>query len=498
MLVIDERASILHGMERRTIYRWTTRYVVLGIMVLAGLAWARWAPALSGWVPALLSACALLSFRRGRLLSVYMIVLFGFTLGWWRGGQFMGEVRYLESISRQKVTIVGTVLNDSLYNDRGAISFDLGSLQLESPELRRIVGKIGVSGYGERMIYRGDEVRVTGNFYPGRGSYVAWLSYAQLEVTARSQNVLYAVTRDFSAGMQSALPEPQASFGMGLLVGQRDTMPKAASEMLAAVGLTHIIAVSGYNLTILVRATRRLLAKRSKFQATLAGLALIAAFLVVTGAMPSIFRASIISTLSLGAWYFGRNLKPMVLISLTAAGTALWSPLYVWFDIGWYLSFLAFFGVLIVAPYARRHLLKGKKRGMLGEMLLETTAAQIMVLPIILYIFHDSSFAALLANMLVLPLIPLAMITGFVAGLAGMLIPALAGWFAWPARWILTYLLDAAALVARIPHMEFSVEISVAAMLLMYGVLLSVVLVWWRKSLKNAKLTDSNDTNIVV
>lgn len=410
----------------------------------------------------------------------------------------MGEVRYLTSISRQKVTIVGTVLNDSLYDERGAISFDLGSLQLETPETRKLVGKIGVSGYGERMIYRGDQVRVTGNFYPGRGSYVAWLSYAQLEVTARSQNVLYAATREFSAGMQSALPEPQASFGMGLLVGQRDTLPKETSDMLAAVGLTHIIAVSGYNLTILVRATRRLLAKRSKFQATVAGLVLVGAFLVVTGAMPSIFRASIISTLSLGAWYYGRNLKPMVLISLTAAGTALWSPLYLWSDIGWYLSFLAFFGVLIVAPYARTHLLKGKKRGILGEMLLETTAAQITVLPIILYIFHDSSYAALLANILVLPLIPLAMVAGFIAGLAGTFVPAIAGWFAWPARWLLTYILDIAALVAKIPHMKFSVEISAAAMLAMYTALLLVVFIWWRKSAKNAKLTDDNKTNIVV
>ncbi len=480
------------------VYRRTTRYVLFGAAILAGLALARWAGVLSGWVPVLFGIFAALSFRQGRLVSVYAVILFGLSLGWWRGGQFMGEVKYLESISREKVTIVGTVLNDSIYNQRGAISFDLGSLKLESPYQREIIGKIGVSGYGERMIYRGDEVRVTGNFYPGRGSYVAWLSYAQLEVTARSQNVLYAVTRDFSAGMQSALPEPHASFGMGLLVGQRDTMPKATSEMLAMVGLTHIIAVSGYNLTILVRATRRLLAERSKFQATMAGLALIAAFLVVTGAMPSIFRASIISTLSLGAWYFGRNLRPMVLISLTAAGTALWSPLYLWSDIGWYLSFLAFFGVLIVAPYARKHLLKGKQRGLLGEMLLETSAAQLMVLPIILYIFHDSSFVALLANLLVLPLIPLAMITGFIAGLAGMLIPVFAGWFAFPARWLLTYLLDIAALVARIPHMEFSVEISAAMMVAMYAVILSFVFIWWRKSLKNDKITDSNDTNIVV
>src|SRR5690606_25336503 len=118
----------------------------------------------------------------------------------------------------------GRVLNDSIYDDRGAISFDMGSLVLlDQGGERRIIGKVGVSGYGEKMIYRGDEVRVEGKFYPGRGSYVAWLSYADLEVTARSQSIVYTATRKFAAGIQTALPEPQASFGLGICTGQRDT-----------------------------------------------------------------------------------------------------------------------------------------------------------------------------------------------------------------------------------------------------------------------------------
>src|SRR5690606_22117849 len=102
----------------------------------------------------------------------------------------------------------------------------------------------------------------------------------------------------FAAGLQSALPEPQASFGLGILIGQRDTLPEKTSDMLKMVGLTHIIAVSGYNLTVLVRFTRRLLAKRSKFQATAGAIARILAFLLVTGGQPSIVRAAIISILS--------------------------------------------------------------------------------------------------------------------------------------------------------------------------------------------------------
>ncbi len=480
-------------MERRTVYRRTTRYILACAAVLAGLAWSRVGGEISGWWPIIFGLVFITSFRQARILSVYAALVFGLSLGWWRGGLYMTEVNFLETISKEQVTVTGKVLNDSLYDNRGAISFDLGSLRLLTSEGERpIIGKVGVSGYGERMIYRGDEVVVSGKFYPGRGSYVAWMSYAQLEVVGRSQSVVFDVTRQFAAGIQSALPEPQASFGLGILIGQRDTLPEQTSEILAMVGLTHIIAVSGYNLTILVRATRRMFAKRSKFQAMLAACVLIISFLIVTGAQPSIVRASIISMLSLGAWYFGRRMKAMLIILLTAAGTALWNPLYLWSDIGWYLSFLAFFGVLMVASVLKKRLYKERKPGVIGELALESFAAQLMTLPLILFIFNDSNYLVLLANLLVVPLIPLGMITAFVAGLAGMLVPAIAGWFAWPARLILTYLLDMAGLVARIPNMQFSVVLSTWSMVFFYATILLITAIWWQKLPKNAKVTDTN------
>ncbi len=409
----------------------------------------------------------------------------------------MREVRFLDEIARDRVVIIGRALSDSIYDEKAALSFDLGDLRLESSADRHIIGKIGVSGHGEDMIYRGDQVRVSGKFNPGRGSYVAWLNYADLEVVSRSQSLVYTATREFAAGLQSALPEPQASFGLGLLVGQRDTLPERTSDILKAVGLTHIIAVSGYNLTILVRFTRRLLAKRSKFQAMLGAVILILTFLLITGGQPSIVRASIISLLSLGAWYYGRNIKPLVLILLTAAGTALWNPMYLWSDIGWYLSFLAFFGVLVVAPAARARIFRRREAGAFSQLVIESMAAQIMTLPIILFIFNDSSYVVLLANLLVVPLIPLAMTFTFIAGLSGALMPQLAGWVAWPSRYLLTYMLDIAELVARIPGMRFSVKLNALTMMILYGIILGVTAIWWQKTRSSSKITDINDTNIV-
>ncbi len=485
-------------MERRTRYRRTTRFIACGAAVLAGLAWARFAADISGWWPVIVGLLALVSFRKARVVSLYAVILFGFTLGWYRGGQFMSEVTFLSTLEKDQVTIVGKALTDGMYDERASLAFDMGSLQLESPEQKELVGKVGVSGFGERAVYRGDVVRVTGKFYPARGGRVAYLNFAKLEVTGRSQSVAYKITREFSAGMQSALPEPQASFALGLLIGQRSTLPESTEAVLAAVGLTHIVAVSGYNLTILVRATRRMLAKRSKFQAMIGASALILSFLLVTGASPSIVRASIISLLALGSWYYGRVIRPMVLILFAASVTALWNPLYLWSDIGWYLSFLAFFGVLVVAPLAKQRIFGAKKTGVMTDLIIESMAAQLMTLPLILYIFNDSSFVILLANLLVVSFIPLAMLLSFIAGLAGMLIPAFAGWFSWPARYLLTYILDVATLVSRIPNMQFSITISTPVMISMYVTVLLILLIWWQKSAQAGRITDVKESNFIL
>src|SRR3954470_8823983 len=103
------------------------------------------------------------------------------------------------------------------------------------------------------------------------------------------------------------------------------------------VGLTHIIAVSGYNLTIILHASRRVLGKRSKRMSTFLSLSLIVVFLLLAGASASIVRAAIVSVLSIWASYYGRGFKPLNLLALTAAITALANPVYVWSDLSWYL-----------------------------------------------------------------------------------------------------------------------------------------------------------------
>jgi competence protein ComEC len=413
----------------------------------------------------------IVSLRRQSVYVLCCLIVLGFGAGWWRGSAMMRDLSPYRELTKQQVTFIARVTEDGVYGARYQLTFSVDRVHFVQPYNRDVPGSVMVAGFGAMSVYRGDIVKVSGKLYPARGNMVARVSFAELQVLTRGTSPIDELRRKFGAGLQSALPEPAASFGLGLLIGQRSTLPEDIAETLTIVGLTHIIAVSGYNLTILVEATKRLLGGRSKYQMTVTCIALIGTFLLITGNSPSIVRASIISMLSIMVWYFGRTIKPVVLLLTAATVTILANPAYVWGNVSWYLSFLAFYGVVVLGPLATRRLYGDRQPGLVAKILIESLCAEIMTLPYVLYIFGQMSHVSLVANVLVAAFVPLAMLLCAVAGLAGMLVPFIAGWFAWPARVVLTYMLDVAQLLSRIPG-AFSTGIgfSFRQMLACYGI----------------------------
>lgn len=420
----------------------------------------------------------------------------GLALGWARGAAFLPELRAYDDRMYKPLTLQGTALDDSVYDEHGQITFDASNLMLEDG--RSLQGGIIVAGRGVPMVYRGDKVKVTGSLRPTRGSKQARMSFATIAVLERSRNPIHAFRRTFSAGMLSAVSEPHASFGLGLLVGQRDTLPEDVREQLSTVGLTHIIAVSGYNLTIIVLMVRRLTGSRSKYQATVAALGLIVIFLMITGFSASIVRASIVSVLGLLAWYYGRQLHPVVTILFAAAVTAYARPFYIWSDVGWYLSFLAFTGVLVIAPVLTARLFPRSQSAPLIPMVaIETFCAQLMTIPIVLYVFGTLSVVSLVANLLVVPFIPIAMLAALCAGLAGAYMPMLVRFVSWPAELILKYMLETARQMSQLPFAQISLQIPWQVMLGLYMTI--AVLVWLvarRNAARRGILTDEHTVSM--
>jgi competence protein ComEC len=307
----------------------------------------------------------------------------------------------------------------------------------------------------------------------------ASMSSAELTKLQKSSNQDYALRiRDwFAAGIRRAIPEPQASLGAGFLTGQHSDLPGNLEEELRIVGLTHAVVASGSNLTILVGFMRRSLLRVSKYTATLAGGLMTASFVLVAGMSPSMTRAGLVTALSLAAWYYGRRINPLVLLPLAAGITTLYNPSYVWGDLGWYLSFGAFIGVLVIAPLVQ-HYFWGKdyQPNILMETFIGTISAQIATMPVILFSFGTFSSYALLANMLVVPLIPLAMLLTFVGGIAGVLIPALAGIVGWPASMVMHYMTTVISKTASLPGSQGEINYGLIALVASYAAMLALIL----------------------
>jgi len=418
----------------------------------------------------------------------------GLSLGLWRGTSEQQALKAYEPLLNKVVSLKGQVIEDVSHGDKGDIRLQLKDVHIDDQPLH---GKVWMSIDTKQEIKRSDTIIVRGKLGEGFGNIPASMSGADLiglQATSKADTALRF--RDwFANGIRRAIPEPQASLGSGFLVGQHASLPGELEDQLKIVGLTHAVVASGSNLTLLVGVTRRLFLRISKYTATLSGGLMTAGFILITGLSPSMTRAGLVTGLSLAAWYYGRRIHPMVLLPLAATITTIATPAYVWGDIGWYLSFGAFAGVLILAPLLQ-HYFWGKdyKPNIMMEILIGTTAAQVATMPVILFSFGTYSTYALIANLLVLPLVPIAMLLTFIAGIAGVWFGGLAHVIGAPASWVMKYMTTVIDWVANLPGAQGEIGYATVALITSYGLILLFTAYMWRITSHSF----SSDRNILI
>jgi competence protein ComEC len=413
-------------------------------------------------------------------------------LGLWRGTVADGMYVLYEPLIGSTVTITGVVSEDSDIDKNGNIVLRLKYVTYKNVELPGMIwASLDVK---KADVQRSDNIEVSAKLGEGFGTFGASMYRAQLVNVQRPVpgDIALYVRNWFADAIRTAIPAPESSLGIGYLVGQRRGLPEELDTALKTAGLTHIVVASGYNLTILVRFARRYFAKISKYLAALISGSLIAGFIAVTGLSPSMSRAGLVTGLSLLAWYYGRKIHPLVLLPFAAAATILINPSYAWGDIGWQLSFMAFAGVMLLAPLMQAFYFGGKKPGIVRQILGETIAATIMTLPIILVSFGMMSNVAVIANLLVLPLVPLAMLLTFIAGVGAIILPGAALVIGFAGYIVLNYMTQVAHFLAGLSWATTEVEFTLTAAVLTYSLTITWMLYMnWRTKI------DLRDVNIV-
>lgn len=283
------------------------------------------------------------------------------------------------------------------------------------------------------------------------------INYGAVEKTGENTSAysgfmrgLFALRQWFVDGLNQALPEPASSLASGILLGGKQGLGTKLLEAFTRTGLLPVVVLSGYNIMIIAVAVLSLTSRlKKRISLPIAGI-VITLFVIATGAGTSAVRALLMGLLALFARALDRSADALRILLATFVLMIAWNPLTLLHDPGFQFSFAATAGLIILStPIATRLLFI--RSTMMREIVSSTCSAQLFVLPLLLYQTGNLSFVSILANVLVLPVIPFAMLLSFIAGLFGALIPSSGAVIGLPAWLLLSYSIGVAELFARFP-----------------------------------------------
>ncbi len=451
---------------------------------------------------AFLALCALglLFLRRRRVFAVGLLTLGLCSLGWWRYAVSIPNIGegHIAFYNGHEVRLRGVVSEEPDAHDQSTRYRldDLALVDARAQTSRALDGRLLFTARPLPAYRYGDVFEFTCGLKKPEPfkefDYAAYLSreniYAlcafpeQVRLIASGQGnplkaKLLAGKSLFAASVARILPEPHAAFLGGLLYGARRSIPEDLQEDFRRTGTAHLVALSGYNISVVAGFILAIfiwlsVPRRAAFPLAVVS---IGCFIILAGAGASLVRAGIMGGVVLLAKSAGRISRVRNVLALSAAIMLLQNPKILAFDVGFQLSFAATLGLVAFGPY-----FTGKFSFLtswlgLREAASATFSAIIATLPLILHQFGTLSLIAPLANILVVPMMPITMMTGFLAGLLGLVstvLGTIAGYFAWLP---LQYEISVIRYLARFPVAER--PISSALMTGLY-ILLSLFWMW--------------------
>jgi len=300
---------------------------------------------------------------------------------------------------------------------------------------------------------------------------------------ARGAGLLNTFRTQVDAHVQGLFNEPYAGLLGGILYGARAGVSAQLLTDFQRTGLSHVMAISGYNITIMVTALSILAVytgmRRQHAFWILTGMLIL--FVIFTGASASVVRAGVMGFLVLLARQMGRGSAITRVLLLSASILVLFNPRVLMFDVGFQLSYLSTVGLVYGVPLLEKIFDRVPEMFGLKEITLCTAAALIATTPLILYQFGRFSLIAPVANLLVLPFIPMTMAFGFAALILSFIWTPLCAVFAWIAWVPLAYIVQVVSALSRLEFSSFSLRIALPVMAAYYILMMYVVYVQTKK-----------------
>lgn len=346
----------------------------------------------------------------------------------------------------------------------------LERLDCEHADGRGLAGMVIVD---DLAVDSGSALRATGWLFPlgddpfdgarrraGAGAELdisAYRSEPPTHPVHRSSAFLRASLRDAT----EALPDLRAGLLRGLAIGDTDLMEGATNERFRRSGLTHLVAVSGSNVAIVVGAVA-LAASRVGFRVRIAlSLVALALYIAVVGPDASVLRAGAMGTTILIAVAYGRTSEPLAALGLAVIVCVGLRPELATSP-GLQLSVAATAGIVMGSARLKAWFIG--LPGPLGTFLSVTLAAQLAVAPILIATFGELSIIAPVANLVAVPAVAPATILTLLAGLLEPLMPQVVPFLIVPAELCARWILACADLFGGLSFASLSLPSWVAAL----------------------------------
>ena len=328
------------------------------------------------------------------------------------------------------------------------------------------------------IVAPGQRIALDGRLEPRPDSpYGAYLERTGVAGTIRAEDlelepgpvepaaVLETVRRDAAAALARVLPEPEAGLAAGILIGLRDRVDRELAADFTTAGVSHVVAISGWNIAIVAAAVAALGGSLGRRRRSVLTMLAIVAYVCFSGASPSVVRAAAMAGVVLLARESGRAGRAAAALGWAVVLLLLADPSLI-ADAGFQLSSLATAGLIAWAtPVGGRigRLGGGRVPNWLAESLGVSLAAQAATLPVVLATFGRLAMISPAANLAIVPVVPVAMATGGVALGAGVLAElgapeALAAILAFPGWVALTIMVAVARFAADVPYASATLD----------------------------------------
>lgn len=270
---------------------------------------------------------------------------------------------------------------------------------------------------------------------------------------------IYQVKNYFWQNLNNYLVEPSSSLAKGMLLAARREIPDQLRNDFARVGLSHIIAISGLHIAIIVWLIQSFLIffGLSRKRSFIFLLIILFVYLFLIAFPSSALRASLMVVFVLLGPFLGRNTPSVYSLVLVADIFVLINPYVLLYDIGFQLSFLAVLGLLFYVNFFKKILVFIPEKFKIREVFSVTLAAQVFTWPLIVYNFNIFSVIAPVVNFLILPLLPLVLVLSFALAIFGFW-PLLAQFISWPLFLVLKFIYLVANFFADTPYAYFTVN----------------------------------------